>query len=516
MRRSSWITSLPWLAVVLVMPGVAEEPALQPAWPPFAMPVVEPIAPPDRTFDIRDFGAVADAATLNTQAIARAMAECSAAGGGRVLVPKGVWLTGPVHLKSNVHLHLEAEAELRFSRRFEDYLPAVYMQRGGVRCYGYSPLVYAHGCENIAITGRGTLNGQGDAWWPWKKRQPGMMRLFTAPVEGIPVDKRVFATEADGVRPPFIQPIECRNVRIEGVTVIDGPSWNIHPVLCENVIIRGVTVKSHGPNSDGIDPDACRNVIIEDCELDTGDDCICLKAGRDEDAWAVGRALENVVIRRCRAKRGHGGVVLGSEMSGGIRNVAVEDCCFDGANRGIRIKSRPGRGGTIENIWFRNITMKHIRREAIVITLRYGDADVFKPATNRLPQLRNIDIRQIRCNGARDAVVLLGLPDAWLENITLENVEIRAATGFRAEFVRGLKVANALPRPEAGPVVHLVDVQEAAITGGTYASGAQGLLMVEGGLADNIVVRGIEGEEWEEAVVRGDGVPPGAVRVLDP
>ncbi|MCX6908552.1 MAG: glycoside hydrolase family 28 protein, partial [Verrucomicrobia bacterium] len=322
--------------------------------PTLPFPMTVPTAPefPARTFDVRDYGAVAGGETLNTKAIAAAIAACAKAGGGRVLVPAGVWLTGPVHLRSKVELHVTESAELRFSRNYSDYLPVVYMQRGGVRCFNYSPLIYACDCTDVAVTGPGTLNGQGDAWWDWKNKQPGMKRLFEAGAKGVPVEQRVFGTEQDGVRPPFIQTIDCRNVLLEGFTLRDGPSWNIHPVTCENLIVRKVSVIAKGPNNDGIDPDSCKNVLIEDCLLDTGDDCICLKAGRDQDGWSVGRPCENILIRRCRTKRGHGGVVIGSEMSASVRNVFVHDCEFDGTERGVRIKSLPGRGGFIENVWF--------------------------------------------------------------------------------------------------------------------------------------------------------------------
>ena len=267
-----------------------DKPARAPIEVPFEMPgYVEPEFP-DRTFPITDFGASEGGTVLNTRAIADAIAACDQAGGGRVLVPAGIWLTGPVHLQSRVNLHVAEGAELRFSQTFADYLPVVYIQRGGTRCYNYSPLIYARNCTDIAVTGTGTLNGQGQVWWPWKTKQPGMTRLFEMGAKQVPVEQRVFGTEADGVRPPFIQPIDCRNVLLEGFTLVNGPSWNIHPVTCENVTVRGVSVKTMGPNNDGIDPDSCRNVIIEDCFLDTGDDCICLKAGHTRDRSGPGRS----------------------------------------------------------------------------------------------------------------------------------------------------------------------------------------------------------------------------------
>jgi polygalacturonase len=288
----------------------------------------------------------------------------------------------------------------------------------------------------VAVTGRGTLNGQGEVWWPWKKKQPGMGRLLKAGAAGVPVEQRVFASEADGVRPPFVQFIECRNALLEGFTLNNGPSWNIHPVYCENLIVRGVSVVTHGPNNDGIDPDSCRNVLIEECLLDTGDDCICLKAGRDEDAWAVGKPCENVVVRHCRTKRGHGGVVFGSEMSAGIRNVFVHDCRFEGTNIGLRFKSNPGRGGYVENIWCRDIAMDRIVNAAVHMTFRYSKPD---SATRTQPRFRNIFIRGVTCAGAKRAVVIEGLPENRMENIALEDVRIAAKTGVTAEHVKGLR-----------------------------------------------------------------------------
>jgi len=420
-------------------PQASANAATSPVKIPFDMPgFVEPSFP-DRTFSIADFGAQAGGSAKNTRAIAQAIAACAKAGGGRVLVPPGVWLTGAIHLRSRVNLHLADGAELRFSQAFEDYLPVVYTQRGGVRCYNYSPLIYAHRCSDIAVTGAGTLNGQGEVWWPWTKRQPGMKRLFEAPAQGVPVAERVFGTEADGVRPPFIQPIDCRNVLLEGFTVKSGPSWNIHPVYCENVTVRGVSVTTLGPNNDGIDPDSCRNVLVEDCVLDTGDDCICLKAGRNEDAWAVARPCENVVVRRCRTLHGHGGVVLGSEMSAGIRNVLVHDCRFEGTARGIRIKSCPGRGGAIENVWFQDIAMDRISGAAIHVTLRYPHQDGDPKA---LPRFRNIHIRNVTCAKAKVAAEILGLPDSLIEQVTLEDVRIASEAGLRAEYVQDLRLTR--------------------------------------------------------------------------
>lgn len=493
-------------AVSHAAPGFASNPE-----PPF--PLTVPVAPvfPPRTFDIRDHGAVEGGEALNTKPVAAAIAACAEAGGGRVLVPKGIWLTGPVHLRSKVELHVAEGAELRFSRAYADYLPVVYMQRGGVRCFNYSPLIYARDCTDVAVTGPGTLNGQGDAWWPWKLAQPGMTRLFEAGAKQVPVDQRVFGAEEDGVRPPFIQTIDCRNVLLEGFTLRDGPSWNIHPVTCENLIVRGVTVIAAGPNNDGIDPDSCRNVLIEDCLLDTGDDCICLKSGRDEDGWSVGRPCENVTIRRCRTKRGHGGVVVGSEMSGGIRNVFVHDCHFDGTDRGVRIKSLPGRGGFIENVWIQDCRMDRIRREAVQITLRYGDASVSGPVTKAQPVLRGFHFRNLTCSRAATAVQIAGLQENLIQDVRFENAILNSERGFEGSWVKGLHLSNTEIHPDKGPVIRLVSSEDVAIDRTLCPEPAKIFLRVEGAESRSIRLGALALAPGQEAVELAAGAAPGSV-----
>lgn len=470
-----------------------------------------PVAPvfADRVFDIRAFGAAAGGVSSCTQAIAGAIVACAKAGGGRVLVPDGVWQTGPVHLKSGVELHLADGAELRFSQRFADYLPPVFMQRGGVRCYGYSPLVYANACSSIAVTGRGTLNGRGEAWWPWKERQPGMSRLFKAGAEGVPVEKRVFASEEEGVRPPFVHFIGCKDVLLDGVTVLDGPSWNIHPVCCENVTVRNVSVAALGPNNDGIDPDSCRNVLIEGCTLDVGDDCICLKAGRDQDGWAVAKPCENVVIRHCQTKRGHGGVVLGSEMSAGIRNVFVHDCRFEGTARGIRIKSQPGRGGFMENFWFQDLAMDKIGAAAVNVTFRYSKPDSEGKAQ---PRLRNVQIRRVTCGQAKRAVEFQGLEENAMRDLLLEDARIAAKQGLVAECVEGLTLTRVALTAESGPLMRLRDVRGATISACACPAGTEVFLRVEGSSTRDVRVAGMDLSNAKRPVEFGEGVPADAVK----
>ncbi len=419
---------------------------------PFDFPDLQPPVFRDQTFDIREYGAKpgGDTTFLNTEAISKAIDACNQSGGGKVLVPAGVWLTGPIHMKSNVNLHLEEGAELKFSKRFDDFLPVVLIQRGGFFCYNYSPPLYAHKCENIAITGEGILNGQGQAWWPWKNKQPGMVHLFEMGKSRVPVEKRVFGTEEAGVRPPFIQFIDCKNVFLQGITVKDGPSWNVHPVFCENLIIREIKVVAHGPNNDGIDPDGCKNVLIEDCYLNVGDDAICLKSGRDEEAWEIGRPLENVVIRCCKVNKGHGGIVIGSEMSAGVRNILVENCHFDGTAKGLRFKSRIGRGGIVGNIWIRNIRMVKIRGEAIIFNLNYNGEPIerdmnYSNRNNELehaPIFRNFYMEDISCESAGTAVKLAGLPGNYLSGLYFKDISIKAKNGLISNDAHNITFDN--------------------------------------------------------------------------
>ncbi len=407
-----------------------------------------PVAIPARSASIVEHGAREGGAESCTAAFAAAIAACASQGGGTVTVPAGRWLTGPIHLRSRIRLHLEAGAHVLFSRDHADYLPPVLAHRAGCWVMNYSPLLYARDARHVAITGPGTLDGQGDAWWAWKKNEAGVRRLIDMVARRVPVAERVFGTEADAVRPNMIEFINCRDVLLEDFTVRDSPAYLVHPVGCENVTIRGLTVLGNGPNNDGIDPEYCRNVLIEDCLIDTGDDCICLKSGRDQDGWTEARPTENVVIRRIRTKRGHGGVVIGSELSAGIRNVRVEDCDFSGTQRGIRIKSAPGRGGFVEDVFMSDIRMSGITDEAVIIHMDYGSAArgqagvAFESATPMPTRMRNIVIENLDCSAAGKALDIAG--DAALppEAITLRDIRIHALRPATPTHAAGVTLEN--------------------------------------------------------------------------
>jgi polygalacturonase len=437
-------------------PYMPTEP-IEPVHAPFAMPQPERPEIPARVLDVRDFGAVADGKTKATAAFARAIAKASAAGGGTVLVPPGQWLTGPIHLVNDINLHVSTGATLLFSQDFSDYLPPVLTRWEGQELYGYSPLIYAHDCQNVAITGGGKLDGQGAAWWPWKQtQQASASKLYSLVLEGVPTEKRIFA-EPGGLRPSFIQTVGCKNVLVEGVTISNGPFWTIHPVYSENVIVRRVRVETTGPNNDGCDPDSSRNVLIEDSFFSTGDDCVVLKSGLNEDGWRVGRPSENVVVRRLHGEAGHGGVVIGSEMSGGVRNVWVTDSEIIGTDRGLRIKSMRGRGGVVENVFYENVRHRDIRLTVVELTTFYGSSTL-QPKTTTPPTIRGIHVKNVSARGAQQAIEIVGLPELPIRDVTFDNVEIMADQGLHSADCENVHFKNTKLTSSNGTAISVQDL----------------------------------------------------------
>jgi polygalacturonase len=388
---------------------------------------------PDHDFSITDFGARGDGQTNCKPAFDQAIQACHEASGGRVVVPAGQWLVrGPIHLKSGVNLHVEKGAVIRFSTEPDDYMPPVLTRFEGNELMNFSPLIYALDQENIAITGGGTLDGQAgrDKWWPWKgktgsgpNQSADSQTLRDMGEKNVPAAKRVFG-KGHYLRPNFVQPYRCKNVLIEGVTFTNSPMWVLHPVLCENVTIRGVTVESHGPNSDGCDPESCRDVLIEDCTFNTGDDCIAIKSGRNADGRRIAQPSENIIIRGCTMKDGHGGVVLGSEMSGGIRNVFVENCTMDSPNldRAIRLKSNSLRGGFLENLFVRNVRVGQVKEAVVRINLMYD-----KDRGEHYPKVRNVFIENVTSEKSGRPFYFVGLEQAPIDNVVISNCTFKNA-----------------------------------------------------------------------------------------
>jgi polygalacturonase len=468
-------------------PFVSSEP-IEPVTARFAVPPFERPRFPAAVFDVRDFGAVEGGRIKSSDAFRKAVSAAAAAGGGTVLVPAGRFLTGPIHLKSNVNLHVAEGAVLLFSQDFRDYLPPVFTRWEGLEVMNYSPLIYARDCENVAVTGAGTLDGQGQAWWPWKATQgDAAKRLYALASAGTPPEARVFGVEG-GLRPSFIQTIGCKNVLVEGVTVTNGPMWTIHPVYSENVIVRRVTVRTDGPNNDGCNPDSSKNVLVDDSFFSTGDDCVVVKSGLNEDGWRVGRPSENIVVRRLRGERGHGGVVIGSEMSGGVRNVHVENCEFTGTDRGLRIKAMRGRGGVVENVYYENVRHDSLRLFDVEITTFYGSSTLV-PLTERPPTIRNVHVRNVTGRGAGTAIEITGLPELPIEDVTFENVTLSAETGARCTDCRRVRFEATTLEVASGSPFQLKNATSVVIVGGC-ARAKQGCVSLLGRENADVTVDG--------------------------
>lgn len=411
---------------------------------------------PDNTFNVKDFGAVNDGVVDCTLAINNAIKACHSAGGGKVLIPEGVYKTGAVHLLSNVNLHISEQATLSFSTNPKDYLPEVFTRWEGLEMMGYSPLIYAYQQENIAVTGKGTIDGNGDnqTWWPWKGKhkeahwdmipgedqKPARDQLMIDAENGVAVSDRHYS-EGSFLRPCFVQPYSCNNVLIEDITIKNSPFWLLNPVLCNHVTVQGVSFLSHGPNSDGCDPESCDHVLIENCTFDTGDDCIAIKSGRNADGRRLATPCQNIVIANCDMREGHGGVVIGSEISGGVNNVFVEKCKMNSPEleRAIRIKTNSVRGGVIEHLRYRDITVGVVKN-AIVINYFYeeGDAGKFDPI------VRDIKIQNMHCDKVLSkAFYLQGFDRDPIQDFHIENSQFKdVAKTSVVKHVNGFSVKN--------------------------------------------------------------------------
>ena len=391
----------------------------------------------DKVYTITDFGAVADGTTKNTAAINAAITKCNNEGGGQVLITKGKYLTGAIHMLSNVNLHIDESAVLIFTTDPKDYLPLVRTRWEGDDCYNYSPLIYASGQANFAVTGKGTLNGQASTenWWPWKggkdngwtKGTPSQLDKNCRPLlkkyndSQTPVEKRQMG-EGYYLRPQFISFINCKNVKLEDFTITNSPFWVLHPLLSENVIVRGVTVNSEGPNNDGCDPESCKNVLIENCTFNTGDDCIALKSGRDFDGRRENAPIENVIIRNCQMRKGHGGVSMGSEISGGCKNIFIENCQMSSPelDRAILIKTNNSRGGKTDGVYVRNVVVGEVKDAILSINCSYH---ISTEGEGKFPpSIKNVFLTNVTSKKSAFAIWLDGINgEKCVDNIFVEN-----------------------------------------------------------------------------------------------
>ena len=384
---------------------------------PFPMQPIKIFIYPDKDFPITDYGAQPGGEADNTKAIAAAIEACNQAGGGRVVVPAGTWLTGPIHFKSNVNLCLEENAVLNFTDNPSDYLPAVMTSWEGLECYNYSPLLYAFECENVAITGKGTLQPKMDAWRVWFKRpQPhleALKELYTKASTNVPV-------------------------MLDGFKIRESPFWTIHLYMCDGGVVRNLDVKAHGHNNDGIDFEMSRNFLVEDCSFDQGDDAVVIKAGRNQDAWRLNTPCENIVIRRCQILKGHTLLGIGSEISGGIRNIYMHDCTApNSVMRLFFVKTNHRRGGFIENVYMKNVQAGTAQRVLEIDTeVLYQWKNLVPTYEERITRIDGIYMDKVTCESADAIYELKGNAKLPVKNVTIENVKV----GEVKEFVK--KVNN--------------------------------------------------------------------------
>ena len=398
---------------------------------------------PGRVFPVTRFGAAGDGTTDCTQAFAAAIAACNRAGGGHVIVPPGQFFTGAIHLLSHVDLHLEAGSTILFSQDPNAYLPVVLTRWQGIELMNYSPPIYSYGQRNIAITGQGTLNGQADAnhWWNWKNLEtPDFDLLETMADDNVPVAQRVFGP-GHYLPPQMIQPFLTDTVLIQGVTIINSPFWHLNPNLCNNVTVEGVSISSSGPNTDGCDPESCDGVVIDGVTFNTGDDCIAIKSGRDADGRRVNVPSQNLVIQNCNFANGHGGITLGSEMTGGVKNVYARDLTMNSANlqAGHRIKTNTLRGGYARNSNVYRITAGTVGGPLLLIQGNYNGQTGDFP-----PDITGITLADWTVGSCAGIWSLIGASAADpVGTITLDDLTITTSTAANsAQYVSNLVVED--------------------------------------------------------------------------
>ncbi len=497
----------------------------------FSMEKVKEPVIPENSVNIVDFGAIPDGQTMNTRAFADAIQEVSDKGGGKVIVPRGIWLTGPIILKSNIELHTERGAFINFSRNFDDY-PLIETSFEGLETFRCISPVYAFDLDNIAITGEGIIDGSGDAWRPvkkskmtssqWKKlvnsggvlnEQENIWYPTEKALKGVRgsimnvpdsnLTRQDYEAIKDFLRPVMISIVKCRNVLLDGPTFQNSPAWNIHPLMCENVILRNLTVKNpwYSQNGDGLDLESCKNAIVYNCNFDVGDDAICFKSGKNASGRRRGMPTENVIVKECVVYHGHGGFVVGSEMSGGVRNVHVSNCTFMGTDVGLRFKSTRGRGGIVENIYISNINMTNIPTEPIHFNLYYGGSApvpepedkiaeqyqrVIPPVSEETPQFRNIYMKNIVCKGAARAAILQGLPEMNLYNVTIENAILEADRGMEFFDSDGIQLKNIFVKTAKGQVLTITHTRNLTLETFTYKKEGEVKILIRGSSSGNI------------------------------
>lgn len=497
------------------------------------LPKVRQVGFKTDTFNIKQYNAVADGVTLNTKSINDAITACSEKGGGVVLVPGGLWLTGPIDLKSNVNLHIDRDAVLLFTKDFDQY-PIVEGYYEGLPAGRCKSPISGKDLQNIAITGTGIIDGNGDAWravkkdkltetqWQDKIASGGVLSAdkkiwypseksfkgAAATEPGVLKDGRTikdFEVYKDFLRPNMVVLNNCKRVLLEGVTFQNSPAWNLHPFLCSDLTLRSVNVKNpwYAQNGDGIDLESSTNTLIENSTFDVGDDGICIKSGRDEAGRKLGKPTENVIVRNCVVYHAHGGFVIGSEMSGGAKNIFVYNCSFIGTDVGLRFKTTRGRGGVVQNIYVNNINMKDINAEAILFDMYYSAKDPVVlagenreapkvetlPVTEATPKFTDFHVSNIVCNEAATALFIRGLPEMNISGLYLNNMVIKAKKGIVCTEATGVYIKNfRMITDDTNPVISIDNSQTINLDNVTYNPGSNLLFKISGNKTGDIKV----------------------------
>jgi polygalacturonase len=538
---------------LLAFPGVAA--AQQSALPP-----VKTTSFRADTFSIAKYGAVPDGLTANTAAFQKAIDECSQKGGGVVLVPRGQWQTGPIEMRSNVNLHVATGALVQFSNKPADYkLHKTNWE--GLDAVRNQALIYGRNLENVAITGGGILDGAGEAWWmvqkgrstegEWKQLvasggflnekqdrwYPSAQSLKGTTIKegGVLTEEKKeikdFEEIKDYLRPDFLVLDQCKRLLLEGVTFQNSPAWTVHPMRSEDVIVRNINVLNgpYTPNTDALDLESCKNGIVEGCTFSAGDDAICIKSGRNEQGRKRAMPTENFIIRNCKVYRGHGGFVIGSEMSGGARNLYVSNITMIGTDIGLRFKTTRGRGGIVENIFIQDIDMKDIPGEAILFDMYYMIKDPSpqvagskerpvspaKPVDEGTPQFRKIQIRNVTCNGAKTGIMMRGLPEMAIKDISIENAVLQSDKGLICIEADNISLKNVTLLPTStDPVMEVHNSQNISLDNIKYAPGATTLLRVSGAdKAKNVRLLNTDASKAKQPLELGENVKKKAVTV---
>lgn len=524
----------------------------------FEMPDISEPEIPDYTVSITDFGAVNGGKVLNTKAFAEAIDAVTEKGGGKVVIPAGVWLTGPIILKSNLELHAEAGALIIFSEN-KDLYPLVYTSFEGLNTWRCMSPIYGVNLENIAFTGKGVWDGSGDAWRfvkkskvtesHWKKlvKSGGVVNKdgdewypseqYLEAVSG-PADQNVrsdlktkedFMAVRDFLRPVMLSIQNSKRVMLDGPTFQNSPAWCLHPLVVEDLIVRNVTVRNpwYSQNGDGLDVESCKNVLVENCSFDVGDDAICIKSGKDEHGRERDVPCENLVIRNNIVYHGHGGVTVGSEMSGGVRNMHVSNCTFIGTDVGLRFKSNRGRGGVVEGIYISGVQMKNIPTFAISFNLYYGGRSASEmleeggggnrsdaePVSEETPQFKDIEISDVVVDGANQAVLLQGLPEMNLENVKLSNMVLSADMGITIADATGIEMNNVQLETKDGKAIAMYNVKDVAINNFNFEFGAADAITIMGNQSENVSIKSTVTGDFTHYVTVGAEVDKASIEL---